>query len=91
MAEKKPKDKLIGEVTHYFDKIGVAALKLKSALKVGDTIVFRNKAGEDLFEEEVKSIQIEHESVTKAKKGDEVGIKVAQKAHDGNEAYLVEK
>jgi putative protease len=88
---KKAKEKLIGEVTHFFDKISVAALKLKAPLKSGDTIVFRNSAKEELFEQKVGSIQIEHESVKKAKKGDEIGIKVDQKVHENNEAYLVEK
>lgn len=88
---KKAKEKLIGKVTHFFDKISVAALKLKAPLKSGDTIVFRNNAGEDIFEQKIDSIQIEHESVKKAKKGDEIGIKVGQKVHENNEAYLVEK
>ncbi len=86
---KEKKEKLIGVVTHYFDKIGVAALKLKAPLSVGDRILFRSNLG-DLFEQEITSIQIEHQSVKKAKKGDEVGIKVDQKVHDGNEVYLVE-
>ncbi|MDD3614475.1 MAG: translation elongation factor-like protein [Candidatus Pacebacteria bacterium] len=86
---KEKNEKLIGVVTHYFDKIGVAALKLKAPLAVGDRILFRSNLG-DLFEQEVTSIQIEHQSVQKAKKGDEVGIKVDQKVHDGNEVYLVE-
>ncbi|MDP2856260.1 MAG: translation elongation factor-like protein [bacterium] len=88
---KKTKEKLIGKVTHFFDKIGVAALKLKAPLKSGDTIVFRNNAGEDIFEQKIDSIQIEHESVKKAKKGDEIGIKVDQKVHENNEVYLVKK
>ena len=87
----KTKEKLIGEVTHYFDKIGVAALKLKAPLKTGQTIIFRTKAGEDLLKQIVGSIQIEHQAVKKAKKGDEIGLKVDQKVHDGNEIYLAEE
>jgi len=30
--------KLIGKVTHYFGKIGVAVIQLEDTLKVGDTI-----------------------------------------------------
>ncbi|MGB9847688.1 MAG: hypothetical protein ACPLKV_00490 [Minisyncoccia bacterium] len=86
---KEKKEKLVAVVTHYFDKIGVAALKLKAPLAVGDKILFRSHLG-DLFEQEVTSMQIEHEAVKKAKKGDEVGIKVDQKVHEGNEVYLVE-
>ena len=89
MAKEK-KEKLVGIVTHYFDKISVAALKLTAPLKVGDKIKFRNKAGEDLFEQTVTSMQIEHQPVEKAKKGAEVGIKVDQKVHEGNEVYLAE-
>jgi putative protease len=86
---KEKKEKLVAVVTHYFDKISVAALKLKAPLAVGDKILFRSHLG-DLFEQEVTSMQIEHESVKKAKKGDEIGIKVSQKVHEGNEVYLVE-
>jgi len=88
-STKKNKEKLVAVVTHYFDKINVAALKLKAPLKVGDKVLFRSHLG-DLFEQEISSIQIEHESVKKAKKGDEIGIKVDQKVHEGNEVYLVE-
>jgi hypothetical protein len=88
-STKEKKEKLVAVVTHYFDKIGVAALKLKAPLKVGDKVLFRSHLG-DLFEQEITSMQIEHEAVKKAKKGDEVGIKVDQKVHEGNEVYLVE-
>ncbi|MCX8015809.1 MAG: translation elongation factor-like protein [Patescibacteria group bacterium] len=88
-AKTQKKEKLVGVVTHYFDKISVAALKLKAPLSIGDKILFRSHLG-DLFEQEVTSMQIEHEPVKKAKKGDEVGIKVIQKVHEGNEIYLVE-
>jgi len=37
-TKKKPqkKEKLIGKVTHYFDKIKVAAIRLSAPIKVGD-------------------------------------------------------
>jgi len=88
-TKKEKKEKLVGVVTHYFDKINVAALKLKAPLSVGDKVLFRSHLG-DLFEQEITSMQIEHQSVQKAKKGAEVGIKVTQKVHEGNEVYLVE-
>ena len=52
----------IGKVTHYYDKIGVAIVELDSDLGVGDIIKF-TRGGEDLFDQEVKSIQIEHQQV----------------------------
>ncbi len=84
------KEKLIGIVSHYFDKISVVAIKLSAPLKVGDTIVFRDHLNNDLFEQDVASLQINHESINKAQKGDEVGLKVDGKIHDGNKVYLVE-
>jgi putative protease len=84
------KGKLIGIVSHYFDKISVAAIKLSAPLKVGDKIVFRDHLNNDLFEQEVTSLQINREPINKAQKGDEVGLKVDGKIHDGNEVYLVE-
>ncbi len=75
-------EKPIGKVTHYFDKISVAVLALDGTLKDGDKVIFR-KGEEDLFEQEVASMQIDHKAVKKAKKGDEVAIKVDEKAKEG--------
>jgi putative protease len=82
------KEILIGEITHFFDQIDVAAMKLKAPLAVGQTLVFKNAAGEELLKQKITSMQIEHEKVTKAKKGAEIGIKVAGKLHENNKAYL---
>lgn len=79
-------DKPIGEVTHYFDKISVAAIKLNAPLKVGDTIKVQGHTTN--FDEKVDSMQIDHQEVNEAKKGDEVGIKVGEKVRSGDEIYL---
>ncbi|MDP3026331.1 MAG: hypothetical protein Q8N63_01385 [Nanoarchaeota archaeon] len=71
------KEKQIGEVSNYFEHVGVAAIKLEAPLKVGDTIEFRG--GEVDFEQKVESMQIQHKQVNAAKKGDEIGIKVTGK------------
>ncbi|MCX5726894.1 MAG: translation elongation factor-like protein [Candidatus Saganbacteria bacterium] len=83
MAEKEKK---IGEVAHYFGKIGVAAIKMKAAMKVGDTIHFKGHTTD--FEQVVDSIQIEHESIQAAKKGDDIGIKVKDHVREGDEVFL---
>ena len=73
--------KLIGKISHYFSNIGVAVIDLTSALKTGDTI--RIIGGEDTdFDQEVKSMQIEHDKIEKAKKGDSIGIKVSKKVRE---------
>lgn len=77
----KPKEKLLGKIDHYFDKISVAAMKLADSLKVGDTV--RIEGGSVAFTQQIASMQIEHEPVNAAKKGDEVGFKVKQKVREG--------
>lgn len=73
--------KKIGTVTHYYDKAGVAVVKLAAPLAVGDTITFQR--GDTLFSQEVQSIQIEHENINKAKAKTSVGIKVDQQVKPG--------
>lgn len=80
------KEKQIGEVSNFFEHVSVAAIKLKSPLKVGDTIEF--KGGEVDFEQKVDSMQIQHKQVNAAKKGDEIGIKVKDKVRKGYKVYL---
>jgi len=80
-------EKLIGTVTHYYSKLGVAIVKLKAPVAVGDTLHFKGATTD--FNDTVDSIQIEHKAVDKAKSGQEVGIKVKDKVRDGDEVYLV--
>lgn len=86
MTEEK-KEELIGKITHYFGKIEVGIIELSKPLAVGNTIHI--KGGETDFEQEVKSMQIEHENIEKAKKGDVIGLKVKEKVREGNEVYKV--
>lgn len=85
--EKEQKEELIGKITHYFGKIEVGIIELSKSLAVGDTIHI--KGGETDFEQEVKSMQIEHKDIEKAKKGDVIGLKVEDKVREGNEVYKV--
>jgi putative protease len=77
--------KEIGKVVHYFDKIGVAIIELKSGLKVGDTVTI---GGKEEFDQEISSMQIEHEQVESAKAGKNVGTKVDQPVHEGAKVSL---
>ena len=80
-------EKKIGAVTHWYDKIGVAVVKLTGALSKGDTIKVR-KGGEE-FDDTVSSLQIDHVDVSSAKKGSDAAIKLSQRAKDGAEVFLV--
>ena len=81
------KEKTIGKITHYFDNLGVAVLALEGKLKVGDKI--KIKGGGVEFEQVVESMQVEREPIDKAKKGDDVGMKVNEKVRPGYKVFLV--
>jgi len=78
----------VGTVSHYYDKLQVAILDLDGTLSVGDKIKFV-KGGEDLFEQNVESIQIEHEKIESAKKGDIIGLKTVQAVKEGTEVFKI--
>lgn len=80
-------EKQIGKVVHYFGKIDVGIIELSDALKVGDKI--RVKGHDYEFVQDISSLQIEHATVTEAKAGDSVGIKVSQKVHEHDKVYRV--
>lgn len=77
----------IGEVTHFFGKINVAVVKLTKKLKVDDTIHFLGRNTD--FEQEVTSMQIEHETITAAEGGSEVAIKTIQSVRRGDSVFLL--
>ncbi len=78
---------LVGKVTHYFGRIGVAVVKLSAPLAQGDTVHFRGKSTD--FTQTVESMQIEHQAVHEAKAGDEVAIKVVDRVREGDEVYKI--
>jgi len=78
----------VGKVTHYYDKLSVAIIDLDGTLSVGDNIKFV-RGGEDLFEQKVESIQIEHEKKDSAGKGDVVGLKTNEAVKEGTEVFKV--
>jgi len=80
-------DKQIGEVTHYFDKIGVAVVELTGDLKVGDTIKISGRGNE--FTQVVESMQIEHEKLDEAHKDQEIGMKVDKEVKEGDKVFKV--
>ena len=82
MAEKE-----IGRVSDYFTKVGVAAIKLSGNLKLGDKIHIKGMTTD--FEQTVDSMQIEREPKEKAKKGDEIGIKVQDRVRKNDKIFLV--
>jgi selenocysteine-specific translation elongation factor len=75
----------IGRVTNYFSRIGVAVIELTGPLEIGDQI--RVKGGDRDFQQEVESMQIEHQAIEKAGAGQEVAVKLDQRARTNDSVY----
>jgi putative protease len=82
-------EKLIGKITHYYNKINVAIVELSATVKIGDKIHIKGHATD--FEQTVSSMQIEHQNIETAKKGDVIGLKVDQKVKEGDLVYVVKE
>ena len=83
-------DKKVGKISHYYNHLGVAIIEVKTPFSVGDTLKFvKHGSGEELFQQVVSSIQEEHKSINKTKKGMSVGVKVDKILHEGGEVFKV--
>ncbi len=80
-------DLKVGKIIHYYDKIGVAVVELEDDLRVGETIKISGHGNE--FVQSVSSMQIEHENIQEAKKGQTIGLKVDQEVKEGDEIYKI--
>lgn len=80
-------EKEIGTVTHYYGHLSVGIIELQDVVKIGDTVHIKGHTSD--FTEAVESMEIEHASVTEAKAGDIIGIKVTQKVHPHDKVYKV--
>ncbi len=81
-------EKLIGRVTHYFNKIGVAVIEITDdELNVGDTIHIKGHTTD--FKQIVNSMQIEHKPIEKATKGESIGMKVDSTVHEKDQVYKI--
>ena len=81
-------EKEIGIVSNYFGKISVAAIEITDGtVSVGDTLHYLGSTTD--CTSTIDSMQIEHESVTEAKKGDSVGLKVSEKVRRGDKVYKI--
>ena len=81
-------DKALGMVTHYYGKPGVAVVKLNkgASLKKGDKVQIKGHSVD--FAQTVSSMQVDHGDVESVKAGDDFGMKVSQKVHEGDQLYV---
>jgi len=77
----------IGYVTHFYNRISVAVLSLTSQLELGDKVHFLGHTTD--FEQNVTSMEIEHQKVTAVGPGDEVALKVIEPVRKGDEIFKI--
>ncbi len=77
----------VGEIIHFFTKINVAIVELTATLAVGDQILIKGPTTN--VEEKVESMQIEHENVQKATRGQSIGLKVNDRVREHDVVYKV--
>lgn len=75
----------VGKITHYYNKIGVAVIAVIKPIAEGDKIKISGHDKE--FIQEIISMQVEHEMIKKAKKGDIIGMKVDKEVKEGDEIF----
>jgi len=78
----------VGIVTHYFNHLSVAILKLETGnLRVGDTIHIKGHTSD--FYQRVESMEIDHVHVNDARPGQSFGVKVKDHAREHDAVYKV--
>ena len=84
MSEAQP----IGQVSHYFGKLSVAAIELFDTMRVGDEVHFYGSGTN--FVQQITSMQVEHNPVEEAYAEQSVGVLVEQRVRASDHVYLVE-
>jgi hypothetical protein len=79
--------RFLGKVIHFFDRISVAVIRLEAELFLEDWVLFEGP--HTGLEQQVLSMQIEHEPIESAGPGDEAAVKVDDVVRVGDEVYLI--
>jgi selenocysteine-specific translation elongation factor len=80
-------EEVIGKVSDFFARPVVAGIELTAPLNVGDKIKIKGHTTD--LEMTVDSIQIKNVTVTAAKAGDSIGIKVTDRVRKGDSVYKI--
>lgn len=81
----------LGDVTNFYRRIGVAEVLVRNAgISVGDEILIFGKSTAAFFSK-ISELEIEHQPVKQASKGDLVGIKLASAVKSKDKVFLWKK
>jgi Collagenase and related proteases len=76
----------IGEVVNFYSQVNAAEIRLWNPLKVGDEIIVQGPTTGSVIQK-VESMQIDHQNIVEARKGQNVGILLTGKVRPGDLVY----
>jgi hypothetical protein len=76
---------MIGKVTHYYPRVSVAAIVLNDHLGRGDRIHIRGP--HDDIHQAVTSMELDHTPIDEACSGQDIGVRVTGRVHEGDLVY----
>jgi hypothetical protein len=76
---------MIGKVTHYYPRVSVAAIVLNDHLARGDRIHIRGP--HDDIHQAVTSMELDHAPIEAADSGQDIGVRVIDRVHEGDLVY----
>lgn len=79
--------KKIGEITHFYTHISVAVVRLDGELRKGDNILIEGSTTH--IKQKAESMQINRQDIDVAKKGQEIGLMVKDRAREGDIVYKI--
>lgn len=85
----KEKKHFVGKITNYFSKIGIAAIKLVSNLKVGDEIIIIGEST-GIQTLRVERLEINRKPIQEGIKGQEIALKTPL-VRRNDEVYVIKK
>ncbi len=77
----------VGTVSKFFAKPMVAGIDLTASIKAGDKLHIRGHTTDMQFV--IGSMQIENANVEEGNQGDSIGIKVPDRAREGDKVYRI--
>ena len=82
LPEPVPAEQRVGVVTHYYNHLSVATLRLEpgATLRIGDVIHILGHTTD--FSQRVESLEVDHKSVLEVGPNDDFGVKVVDPARE---------
>ncbi|MBI2305137.1 MAG: translation elongation factor-like protein [Chloroflexi bacterium] len=78
---------LVGTISDYFARVGVAGIELTGTLKVGDVIHIKGHTTD--VQQPVASMEIDRQPVPQATAGQSIGVRVQERVRRGDQVYKV--